>query len=251
MQRSIVALKSSLQCVHVTFCDAPHTVMSKMQPHAEYSTIIAQNITGGHQTIHTAPATEHPYDPYITQPVTQYPANTLPISSGAQYTGEFLLTLTQREVKDGLGCSSHFVYPYCTQLPQQYHNFGGNFWAEIEGNYVIARPEFQVTYTGIDPEPGSSGAPVASSGGGSSHAWPSSSGSVLLHPAQPVAPFGVFSEMPQLHVLGAEALALGPSANASAPAEAELLPKKKRMKALKFFDAGADVSTDGSGRAAE
>ena len=57
--------------------------------------------------------------------------------------------------------------------------------------------------------------------------------------------------MPQLHVLGAEALALGPSVNASAPAEADLLPKKKRMKALKFLDAGADVSTDGSGRAAE
>ena len=65
-----------------------------------------------------------------------------------------------------------------------------------------------------------------------------------------------FAELPQLHVLGAQAPALAPALQASlgpdaaelAPApEAELLPKKKRTKVLKFFD----VSTDGSGRAAE
>ena len=129
------------------------------------------------------------------------------------------------------------MYAYCSQQPQHYLNFGGDFWTSSDGEYFNARPTFEVHYEGIKQYASSiSSAPSAPAlGGGGEAEWQS----VSFNGGIQVA------ELPPLHALGAQAPA--PAApDAPLLAEAEL-PKKKRIKTLKFFD----VSTDGSGRAAE
>lgn len=135
-------------------------------------------------------------------------------------------------------------------MEQHYLNFGGNYWALSENEYILASPEFDVHYNGINPYPVA--LPISGGGGGAPH---STGGSSLLPPhAAGLAGgggivSGVVSELPQMHVLAPgthaslsaveEAAPLPAAASAAAP-DAEL-PKKKRMKALKFFDGVADT----------
>ena len=65
------------------------------------------------------------------------------------------------------------------------------------------------------------------------------------------------SELPAVHVLGPQALGLAPGTHASLSAVEEAaplpavpdaeLPKKKRMKALKFFDGVTDAGAGSTG----
>jgi hypothetical protein len=238
--------KTSLRCVHVTFDDSPDLIMSKTQPHLQ--TEKPQKIvTGSNYYVQQTQERYHVVHEVKQTPiVTARPAGAG--SGGPNYTGEFLLTLTPRPVPEGSGNSSDFVHAYCSALPQDYLNFGGNFWALFEhdeNDYILARPEFEVHYNDIDPTtPVPVSLPLsAADGGGPPHAAGSRG---LAH----LPEVGLVSEMPPPLALGAHAPDLGPVAlaaaqdaplhAAAAAADAEL-PKKKRMKALKFFD-GADAA---------
>jgi hypothetical protein len=233
--------KKALACLHVFFCDAPATLVSKIQPHVHYAKEPAQKFSSSiRPNLNKPNSGTHDQDMFLYQEVSQIPVVNPPIAAGAAYTGEFLLTLTQRQVE--AGCSSDFVYAYCKGQPQHYLNFGGEFWTSCDdGEYFNACPHIEVSYENILPNPivvaSTASAPVLRGSGSS--AWPDVSRFDGIEVA----------ELPQLHALGAQAPA--PAASAESAADAPLLadeaPKKKRTKTLKFFD----VSTDGSGRAAE
>jgi hypothetical protein len=254
---TIPIAKKHFKCVHVTFDDAPATVRSISQPHLNLSAVTPQYIVSRNANtpiLHTRDPDEERKDPFFLHELTQTPSVIAPPTggrAGGSYTGEFLLTLTQRSITPvGSEYSTDFVHSYCSRMEQHYLNFGGNYWALSENEYILASPEFDVHYNGINPYPVA--LPISGGGGGAPH---STGGSSLLPPhAAGLAGgggivSGVVSELPQMHVLAPgthaslsaveEAAPLPAAASAAAP-DAEL-PKKKRMKALKFFDGVADT----------
>ena len=153
-------------------------------------------------------------------------------------------------------------------MPQHYLNFGGNFWSLAETEYILANPQFEVHYEHINAYPPASlGVPLSSAGA------MVSGGGLPLPPRHAVGHAGdvydlddpnVVAELPPMHVLApgthasaaslsaveeAPPLLLAAAANAAAAtnADANELPKKKRMKALKFFDGVADAGPGGAG----
>jgi hypothetical protein len=259
---TIPIAKKNFKCVHVTFDDAPATVRSISQPHLNFSAVTPQYIVSRNANtpnLHFRGPDEERKDPFILHELNQTPSTIPPPTGGrvgGSYTGEFLLTLTQRSITPaGCGYSTDFVHSYCSRMPQDYINFGGNWWTFAEQEYILANPVFDVRYLNIHHEPPVTlavalppvTAMVSGGGGGASH-----------HPRHDAGLAGgaglrdgdLVSELPQMHVLAPgthaslsaveEAAPLPPAAADTADAAAEP-PKKKRMKALKFFDGVADT----------